>query len=182
MSRWNLACSRGSSRWRRLHPPPTSHRIGCAFHVRPRKRLECRLTDAPLRARDFLDETVERRHENDKPLCRAVFANKCAIMSDGWDDIERNYLVNVLVDSSKGVFFHATKMLTSADHEDAESVAIIIIEGMRSTGALSVVQVCADTCAVLKAAWRIVEKRYPWVTPTCCGLHVLNMELKDIAK
>lgn len=34
----------------------------------------------------------------------------------------------------------------------------------------------------MKAAWRIIEKAKPWITCTCCGTHVLSLELKDMAK
>lgn len=34
----------------------------------------------------------------------------------------------------------------------------------------------------MKAAWRQIEQQKPWITCTCCGTHVLNLELKDIAK
>ena len=31
-------------------------------------------------------------------------------------------------------------------------------------GALSVVQVVTDTCSVMKAAWKLIEAKYPWIT------------------
>lgn len=34
----------------------------------------------------------------------------------------------------------------------------------------------------MKAAWKIMETRFPWITPTPCGTHVMNLELKDIGK
>lgn len=43
-------------------------------------------------------------------------------------------------------------------------------------------QVCTDTCSTMKAAWRIIETKYPWITCTCCAPHVLSLELKDLAK
>eukprot|EP00965_Chrysotila_dentata_P034979 1163783-Pleurochrysis_carterae.AAC.2 len=59
----------------------------------------------------------------------------------------------------------------------------MIIKGMQAAGAqLDIVQVVTDTCSVMNSAWQIVEMRYPWVTATCCGPHVLSLELKDLAK
>lgn len=34
----------------------------------------------------------------------------------------------------------------------------------------------------MKAAWRIIEEKKPWITLTCFGTHVLSLELKDMAK
>eukprot|EP00965_Chrysotila_dentata_P204304 6182255-Pleurochrysis_carterae.AAC.4 len=53
---------------------------------------------------------------------------------------------------------------------------------MELAGALSVVHVCTDTCSVMRAAWRVVQNHFRWVTATWCGPHVLSLELKDIAK
>ena len=33
-----------------------------------------------------------------------------------------------------------------------------------------------------QAAWKIIGNEFPWVTTTCCGTHVLSLELKDMAK
>eukprot|EP00965_Chrysotila_dentata_P116366 3846770-Pleurochrysis_carterae.AAC.1 len=107
--------------------------------------------------------------------------NKYTLVMDGWDDVEKNHLVNVQIGSAKALFFQGTKKLTSTNLENAQGVADMIITGMRSTGALNVVQVCTDTCSVMKAGWQIVEAQYPWVTSTCCGPHMLSLELKDFA-
>ena len=34
----------------------------------------------------------------------------------------------------------------------------------------------------MKAAWKMLEREYPWLTATCCGTHVLSLELKDLGK
>lgn len=34
----------------------------------------------------------------------------------------------------------------------------------------------------MKAAWKVIEKKFPWITCTCCGTHVINLELKDMGK
>eukprot|EP00965_Chrysotila_dentata_P170792 5637974-Pleurochrysis_carterae.AAC.2 len=92
----------------------------------------------------------------------AANLHKQTVLVDSRDDVEWNHLVNVLVGSAKGMFFQGTKKPLSGDHEDAKSVADIIMAGMKSAGALNVVQVCTDTCSVMRAAWRLVEEQYPW--------------------
>eukprot|EP00966_Prymnesium_polylepis_P125710 2906699-Prymnesium_polylepis.1 len=86
-------------------------------------------------------------------------------MSDGWDDIERNHLINFLIGSAKGVFFDGTIMLSSNDHEDAKAVAKHICDAIEKQGALSVVQVVTDTCSVMKSAWKIIEDHVHFLRP-----------------
>eukprot|EP00965_Chrysotila_dentata_P236241 6201208-Pleurochrysis_carterae.AAC.2 len=116
-----------------------------------------------LAAGPLLNETVDRLRAAEQPLRMAANLHKQTVLVDGWDDVERNHLVNVLVASAKGMFFQGTKkLLLSGDHEDAELVADIIMAGMKSAGALNVVQVFTNTCSVMRAAWRLVEEQYPW--------------------
>jgi hypothetical protein len=37
-------------------------------------------------------------------------------------------------------------------------------------------------CPAPQAAWRKLEAQFPWLTCTCCGTHVINLELKDMGK
>ena len=41
--------------------------------------------------------------------------------ADGWDDIDRNHLVNLLYGTASMSFFEGTTRLTSEQHEDAQS-------------------------------------------------------------
>ena len=107
----------------------------------------------------------------------------CTIMCDGWDDISKNHLVNLVYGTAAASFFEGTSELNSTTHEDAASVANFIIEGIDALAppVASVVHVVTDTCSTMKAAWKIVEEHRPWVTATCCAPHVLNLLLKDFA-
>lgn len=107
----------------------------------------------------------------------------CTVVSDGWDDIEKNHLINLLYCTAGASFFDGTTQLTSEVCEDADSVSNFLIESIDRLGdGAAVVQVCTDTCAVMKAAWKSVEKQRPWVSCTCCAPHVLSLLLKDIGK
>jgi hypothetical protein len=80
------------------------------------------------------------------------------------------------------MFFDGTVELTSTDHEDAHFVSEVMAAAMRRIGQLAFVQVVTDTCSVMQAAWRNLRTHFPWLTTTCCGTHVLALELKDLAK
>jgi predicted nucleic acid-binding Zn-ribbon protein len=131
---------------------------------------------------DLLDSTTARLKAEEAPTREAVLKDGGTVCSDGWDDVERNHLINFLIGNSKGMFFDGTIKLTSSDSEDATHVAKLICDAIETQGALSIVQVVTDTCSVMKSAWKIVEEKFPWITCTCCGPHVLSLELKDLAK
>jgi hypothetical protein len=131
---------------------------------------------------DLLDTLVKKQKTAEAPRRSSMMASGCTIMSDGWDDVERNHLVNLLVGTSEVAFFDGTVKLGAEDHENATFVSNILIEHIQKVGPLSVIQVCTDTCSVMKAAWKLVVKKFPWVTPTPCGTHCLSLELKDFGK
>lgn len=140
---------------------------------------------APDRGRlgnDLLQSTAARLKREEAPLREAVLKEGGTVVSDGWDDVSKNHLINFLCGNSKGFFFDGTIKLTSEDSENAERVAELICQEIINVGALSIVQVVTDTCSVMKAAWKIIEKAFPWITCTCCAPHVLSLELKDMAK
>lgn len=129
-----------------------------------------------------LTALARKLRQEEAPLRQSVLQYGGTVMSDGWDSIDREHLINQLVGTSKGVFFDGTVKLGSTDHEDASMVASVFRATIARTGALAVIQLCSDTCNVMKAAWKMIEKEYPWITATPCGTHVLNLELKDIGK
>ena len=131
---------------------------------------------------DLLDTTTNKLKAEEAPVREAVMRDGGTVCSDGWDDVERNHLINFLVGNSKGMFFDGTIMLNSEDHEDATRVAKLIIDEIYRIGCLTIVQVVTDTCSVMKAAWKLIEKEFPWITCTCCGPHVISLELHDLAK
>ena len=104
----------------------------------------------------------------EEPIRQSVLQSGGTIVSDGWDSIGRDHLINLLSGNTSGIFFDGTFCLASDNHEDAKAVAELLINFSIRIGWLSVVQVCTDTCAVMQAAWRIVIVRMPWETATCC--------------
>lgn len=130
----------------------------------------------------LLDSCVRELREEEAPLRQVILRHGGTIVSDGWDDVAKNHLINLLTATCKMAFFDGTVELKSTDHEDAEFVASILKSHVERQGPLSIVQVCSDTCAVMKKSWKILCKEFPWITPTCCGAHVISLELKDVAK
>lgn len=131
---------------------------------------------------DLLDSSTLRLKNDEQPMRDVFLKEGGTVISDGWDDIQSNHLVNLLVGTCRGMFFEGTVKLTSNDSEKAEDIAKIISDEIKSVGALNVVQVVTDTCTVMKAAWKLLEAEFPWITCTCCAPHVLSLYLKDLGR
>ena len=131
---------------------------------------------------DLLDSTTQRLKAAEAPVREVVLKDCGTVVSDGWDDVAKNHLINFLVGTSKGFFFDGTIMLEAADSENAERVAELIIDEIKRVGKYTIIQVVTDTCSVMKAAWKIIENEFAWITCTCCGPHVLSLELSDMGK
>ena len=129
-----------------------------------------------------LDSVVTDLRMIEDPIRQVILSRGGTMLSDGWDSIDRNHLINLLSGNVGGIFFDGTVKLGSEDHEDATAVSSLLVGFAIRIGQLCIIQLCTDTCSVMQAAWALVIVRLPWVTPTCCGTHVLALELKDLAK
>ena len=130
----------------------------------------------------LLDDTTARIRDDIQPTIEAAMSSGCTLFSDGWDTAEHNHLINMLYGNCKCIVFDGTVELTSDDVESATFMAELMRQCIERIGRLAFVQVVTDTCATMKAAWRLLVAEYPWITTTCCGPHTLSLELKDLAK
>ena len=90
-----------------------------------------KLPDRHRVAGDLLDSTTARLKEEEAPIREVILKDCGTVVSDGWDDVARNHLINFLCGTSKGMFFDGTVMLSSTDSEDAKRVAELIISENR---------------------------------------------------
>ncbi len=127
--------------------------------------------------------------EREKQLCRDGLASfqeslqltGATITSDGWSDVRRRPLLNLLVVSPKGeMFLKAVDM--GGETKDAAYIVGQLIDCIREVGADSVIQVVTDSAAVCKAAGRLVEQEFSWITWTLCTPHCLDLLLEDVGK
>jgi predicted transcriptional regulator len=130
----------------------------------------------------LLDGTVARLQRDLKPLRDAIVRDCATIVSDGWDSVSRDHLINFLYGNASCLLFDGTVELTDEDGESADFVAELLRQCIERNGRFACVQVVTDTCSVMKAAWKLLQVEYPWLTATCCGTHVLSLELKDLGK
>jgi hypothetical protein len=103
------------------------------------------------------------------------------ITSDEWSDVRRRPLLNMFVISLKGEMF-LKAVDTGGETKDAAYIARQLIDCIREVGVDSVIQVVTDSATVCKAAGRLVEQKFSWITWTLCTPHCLDLLLEDVGK
>jgi hypothetical protein len=127
--------------------------------------------------------------EHEKQLCRDGLASfqeslqliGATITSDEWSDVRRCLLLNLLVVSPKGEMF-LKAVDTGGETKDVTYIARQLIDCIREVGANSVIQVVTNSAVVCKAAGRLVEQEFSWITWTPCTPHCLDLLLEDVGK
>jgi hypothetical protein len=135
--------------------------------------------------------------EHEKQLCRDGLASfqeslqltGATITSDGWSNVHRRPLLNLFVVSPKGEMF-LKAIDTGGETKDVAYIVGQLIDCIREVGAdnviqvviNSVIQVVIDSAAVYKAAGRLVEQEFSWITWTPCTPHCLDLLLEDVGK
>jgi len=71
---------------------------------------------------------------------------------------------------------------TGGETKDAAYIAGQLIDCIREVGADNVIQVITDSAVVCKAAGRLVEQEFSWITWTPCTPHCLDLLLEDVGK
>lgn len=126
------------------------------------------------RERELLESGLEAYREQ-------VAFSEATITSNGWSDVRRRPLLNLLVVSPKGELF-LKAVDTCGEVKDAAFIAARITEAIHEVGAENVIQVVIDSAAVCKAAGKIIEQSFPWITWTPCTPHCLGLLLEDVGK
>ena len=108
-----------------------------------------------------------------------------SIATDGWTSPAQRPLMNIMVVTHAGAFFHDsidTSECETPNGKDAAFVADFIIKNIEEIGPEHVVSVVTDGASVMKAAWARVTARFPTVKCTWCAAHVLNLLCENIGK
>ena len=108
------------------------------------------------------------------PFREAICRDGATLVSDGWDNVSRDHLVNCLFGNASCLIFDGTVQLSSDDAENAAFVAELLRQCIERNWRFAFVLIVTDTCSVMKAAWRLLQKEYPWLSVACCGTHVLT--------
>lgn len=106
----------------------------------------------------------------------------CTILSDGWKDIQKRSMINILVSSCVGTTF-----LRVIDVSNEMSITGLFIwqhirAAILEVGPENVVQVCTDNASNCKSMGDMLEDEFPSIVWTPCASHSLDLMMEDIGK
>ena len=82
--------------------------------------------------------------------------------------------------SGKLTFFYSS-ISTSGIAQTASAIASAINEVIESHGAEKFCCLITDNTSVMKAAWKMVKNRFPYISAYGCAAHMMNLLVKDTA-
>lgn len=102
------------------------------------------------------------------------------LISDGWTNVRGDHIVNFCIKAPNHKPFFHSAISTSGISQNAQAVADSIILVIEQLGSEKFSCVVTDNAAVMKAAWKIIEAKFPHITAMGCAAHGLNLLIKDI--
>ncbi|KAG6520646.1 hypothetical protein ZIOFF_017705 [Zingiber officinale] len=102
-----------------------------------------------------------------------------SICSDGWSDVQRRPLINIMAVCESGPMF-LKAINCEGEYKDKAFISKLLINTINEVGHQNVVQVVTDNAPVCKAVGLLVEAKYPHIFWTPCVVHTLNLALKNI--
>lgn len=100
------------------------------------------------------------------------------ITSDGWSNINRLSIINYMITTPKPFFYKATSM--NEERHTAENIANGIDAIIEEVGKSKVAAVITDNAPNMKAAWKILKRKYPHKVFLGCWAHAIHLWIKDI--
>uniref|UniRef100_A0A914D745 DUF659 domain-containing protein n=1 Tax=Acrobeloides nanus TaxID=290746 RepID=A0A914D745_9BILA len=103
-----------------------------------------------------------------------------ALSVDGWTDVRKEAIVNVMVHTPQPFLFKSYD--TGNNAHTAPYMANLLKQVIDEIGPTKVVAITSDHAANLLAAWRLIQAEYPWIILSCCKAHLLDLVVQDILK
>ena len=128
---------------------------------------------------ELLDKCYEEVKER---VSRIILSNisysGCTIVSDGWSNVQRRPLINVMVVCPRGETF-VKSIDSSGAIKSGAYIADVLTTVIQEVGPKHVVQVVMDNAANCKNAGKLIQKSFPHIYANGCNTHSLNLVLKD---
>ena len=128
---------------------------------------------------DILDKCYKELKEQ---VNRIIISNLpitgCSLVCDGWSNIQRRPLINIMAVSPRGETF-IRAIDSTGKIKSGAYIADVLNDVIDEIGANNVVQVVIDNAKNCRLAGRIINERYPHIYPTGCNTHSMNLVLKD---
>ena len=100
------------------------------------------------------------------------------ITSDGWSNINKLSIINYMITTPNPFFYKATSM--NEERHTAENIVNGIDNIIDEIGTSKVAAVITDNAPNMKAAWKILQRKYPQKIFLGCWAHAIHLWIKDI--
>ncbi|XP_057329227.1 uncharacterized protein LOC130670070 [Microplitis mediator] len=130
------------------------------------------------------DQLSGRIFDEEYQLLQSVMKNKfenshsLTILSDGWTDINRVSLINIVFMTPEPVFYKAID--ASGHSHTGKYISTVLSEAIEEVGPNKVHALITDNARNMKSAWSILKQKYTHLITFGCVAHGLNLLDKDI--
>ncbi len=133
--------------------------------------------------RTSLLETKKKAVEADvqKQTQYSIHTYGASLCTDGWDNIGRRPLMNIMVCCPAGDVFLGS-IDTTGNKKTKTYIAGELKTYIEKVGPKLVTQVCTDNASNMLGAMDDVVRSYPWIYKQGCAAHALDLLLEDWAK
>jgi hypothetical protein len=135
----------------------------------------------PPSRRQFMN-LLELEYQNAKSAVDVAinYADFIALTSDGWTDVSSNRLINIIVHLPRPCFYSTIESTMEA--HTGKHICKLIAEQIESIGQHKVVALITDNAPNMKAAWKLLSEKFPWMLFEECKMHALDLAAKDFLK
>lgn len=126
----------------------------------------------------LLDQQFTKYSKQLDDLLRTV--GFLTLVSDGWSNVRGDHLVNFCVKAPNEKPLFYTSINTTGIIQNAAAVADAIINVIETLGPQKFSCLVTDNANVMRAAWRIIEQKFPHISTNGCSAHAVNLLIKDI--
>ena len=102
------------------------------------------------------------------------------LVSDGWTNVRGDHIVNFCIKAPNQKPFFYDSVNTSGVRQNSQAVASEIVNVIEQLGSEKFSSVITDNAPVMKAAWKIIEAKFPTISAVGCAAHATNLLVKDI--
>ncbi|XP_024164304.1 uncharacterized protein LOC112171337 [Rosa chinensis] len=129
----------------------------------------------------LLDECKRSLEKELDPIKDTWFTHGVSIVSDGWSNVKREPLINIIAANSRGAMFLYAQDFSGIP-KTGDVIAAFMLTAIEDVGSSNVLQIVTDNAANCEYAGREIEKIHKHIFWSPCVVHTLNLIFKDLAK
>ena len=121
---------------------------------------------------------VEVKERVAKTILSNILYSRCTIARDGWSNVQRRPLINVMLVCPRGETFIKSIDSFGAIKSGAY-IANALVNVIEEVGPQHVIQVMMDNAKNCKNVGALITRQFPQIYANGCNAHSLNLVLKD---